>query len=96
MVHPAEDQSTRSMATELTFTDLAGEMVAVFSLAITRGELMRITFVEASMAGNGSLPVLKLDVTPLVVAWAIKCIEEAITVRQVGPLVELTAMVTHA
>ena len=96
MVLLAEDQFTRLMATELIFTEAAGEMVVVFSLATTLGDLTRIIFVEASMAGNGSLPVLKLDVIPLVVAWAIRCIEETIIVRQVKPLVVLAAMVTHA
>ena len=96
MAHLAEDQFTRLMATELIFTEVAGEMVVVFSLATTLGDLTRIIFVEASMVGNGSLPALELDIIPQVAAWAIRCIEETIIVRQVKPLVELIAMVTHA
>ena len=96
MVHLAEGQSTRLTATELTFTEAAGIMAAVFSLATTLTDLMRITFVETSMAGNGSLPVLELEVIPQVAAWAIRCIEETIIVCQAGPLVELAAMATHA
>ena len=96
MVHLAEDQSTRLTATELTFTEAAGMMVAVFFLATSLTDLMRITFVETSMAENGSLPVLDLDVIPLAAAWATRCIEETIIVCQVGPLVVLAAMATHA
>ena len=96
MAHLAEDQFTRLMATELIFTEVAGEMVVVFSLATTLGDLTRIIFVEASMVGNGSLPALELDIIPQVAAWAIRCIEETIIVRQVKPLEELAAMATHA
>ena len=96
MAHLAEDQFTRLMATELIFTEAAGEMVVVFSLATTLGDLTRIIFVEASMVGNGSLPALELDIIPQVAAWAIRCIEETIIVRQVKPLEELAAMATHA
>ena len=96
MAHLAEDQFTRLMATELIFTEAAGEMVVVFSRATTLGDLTRIIFVEASMVGNGSLPALELDIIPQVAAWAIRCIEETIIVRQVKPLEELAAMATHA